>query len=71
MFFLMMWIVLYCLICKVVEFFIWEFVEFGVGEVEGGVGYCEVEYDVLDVMSVGLGMIYMISVFLIFFSFDV
>ncbi|KAI1160198.1 hypothetical protein F5B18DRAFT_534502 [Nemania serpens] len=36
-------------------------VESGVGEVEGGVAFCEVEYDAPDVAAAGLGATYMIN----------
>lgn len=40
------------------------------GEAEGGVGYCEVEYDAPDVMTAGLGMTYMINSVPTLLSFD-
>ncbi|KAG6367214.1 hypothetical protein INS49_001399 [Diaporthe citri] len=45
-------------------------VDSGVGEAEGGVGYCEVEFDAPDVMSAGLGLTYMISSVPTLMSFD-
>jgi len=45
-------------------------VESGVGEAEGGVAYCEVEYDAPDVMSAGLGLMYMINSVPTLLSFD-
>ena len=33
----------------------------GVGEAEGGVLFCEIEYDAPDIMASGLGMTYMIT----------
>jgi hypothetical protein len=45
-------------------------VESGVGEAEGGVAYCEVEYDAPDVMSAGLGLTYMINSVPTLLSFD-
>lgn len=40
------------------------------GEDEGGVGYCTVEYDSPDIMSQGLGMTYMITSVPTLLSFD-
>lgn len=40
------------------------------GEAEGGVGYCEVEYDAPDVMSSLLGMDFMITSIPTLLSFD-
>ncbi|TIC90686.1 hypothetical protein CH35J_011785 [Colletotrichum higginsianum] len=45
-------------------------VEAGVGEAEGGVAYCTVEFDSPDVMSGGLGMTYMITSIPTLLSFD-
>lgn len=42
----------------------------GVGEAEGGLAYCEVEYDAPDVMGEGLGMDYMITSIPTLLSFD-
>ncbi|KAK0723752.1 hypothetical protein B0T21DRAFT_316327, partial [Apiosordaria backusii] len=67
---LTLWTASYCPTCKVVEPLLRELVESGVGEAEGGVGYCEVEYDAPDVMSSGLGMIYMINALPTLLSFD-
>lgn len=47
-----------------------ELVESGVGEAEGGVGYCTVEYDAPDVMAAGLGLTYMINSVPTLLSFD-
>lgn len=47
-----------------------ELVESGVGEAEGGVGYCTVEFDAPDVMSAGLGLTYMINSIPTLLSFD-
>ncbi len=47
-----------------------ELVESGVGEAEGGVGYCTVEYDAPDVMNAGLGLTYMINSVPTLLSFD-
>lgn len=40
------------------------------GEAEGGVGYCEVEYDAPDVMTAGLGLNYMVNSVPTLLSFD-
>jgi hypothetical protein len=45
-------------------------VESGVGEAEGGVGFCMVEYDAPDIMSDNLGMTYMITSMPTLLSFD-
>ena len=47
-----------------------ELIESGVGEAEGGVGYCTVEYDAPDVMEAGLGLTYMINSIPTLLSFD-
>lgn len=47
-----------------------ELVETGVGEEEGGVGFCTVEYDAPDVMEAGLGLTYMINSIPTLLSFD-
>jgi hypothetical protein len=45
-------------------------VESGVGEAEGGVGFCTVEYDAPDVMSEGFGTTFMITSVPTLLSFD-
>jgi hypothetical protein len=47
-----------------------DIIESGVGEAEGGVGYCTVEFDAPDIMSDGLGMTYMITSMPTLLSFD-
>lgn len=47
-----------------------ELIESGVGEKEGGVSFCEIEYDCPDIMSSGLGMTYMITSMPTLLSFD-
>lgn len=42
----------------------------GVGEDEGGVSYCEVEYDAPDIIDSGLAMTYMITSMPTLMSFD-
>jgi len=41
-----------------------------VGEEEGGVSFCEIEYDCPDVMQSGLGMTYMITSMPTLLGFD-
>jgi hypothetical protein len=45
-------------------------VESGVGEEEGGVSFCEIEYDSQDIMDSGLGLTYMITSMPTLLSFD-
>lgn len=45
-------------------------VESGVGEAEGGVGYCQVEFDAPDIMSDSLSTQYMITSIPTLLSFD-
>jgi hypothetical protein len=47
-----------------------DLLESGVGEAEGGVSFCEVEYDAPDIMVSGLGMEYMITSMPTLLSFD-
>lgn len=47
-----------------------ELIETGVGEKEGGVSFCEIEYDSPDIMQSGLGMAYMITSMPTLLSFD-
>lgn len=42
----------------------------GVGEAEGGVSFCEIEYDATDIMKSGLGMTYLITSMPTLLSFD-
>ncbi|KAK3695522.1 hypothetical protein B0T22DRAFT_455521 [Podospora appendiculata] len=67
---LTLWTTSYCSTCGVVAPLIRELVESGIGEEEGGVGYCEVEYDAPDIMSAGLGLTYMIHSVPTLLSFD-
>jgi hypothetical protein len=41
-----------------------------VGEKEGGVSFCEIEYDSQDIMDSGLGLTYMITSMPTLLSFD-
>lgn len=65
-----LWTTSYCPTCRTVAPLIKTLVESGVGEEEGGVGYCTVEYDAPDVMSSGLGLTYMINSIPTLLSFD-
>ncbi|GKT45946.1 thioredoxin domain-containing protein [Colletotrichum spaethianum] len=65
-----LWTTSWCGTCRVVAPLIRSIVESGVGEAEGGVGYCTVEFDSPDVMSGGLGMTYMITSIPTLLSFD-
>ncbi|KAI1652601.1 hypothetical protein F4813DRAFT_383913 [Daldinia decipiens] len=65
-----LWTTSWCSTCHVVAPLIKSAIESGVGEAEGGVGYCEVEYDAPDVMSSSLGMDFMITSIPTLFSFD-
>ncbi|KAK1481012.1 hypothetical protein CCUS01_16073 [Colletotrichum cuscutae] len=65
-----LWTTSWCGTCRIVAPLIQSIVEAGVGEAEGGVGYCTVEFDSPDVMSGGLGMTYMITSIPTLLSFD-
>ncbi|RDL31419.1 Thioredoxin-like protein [Venustampulla echinocandica] len=67
---LTLWTASYCATCKTVSPLLQELIEAGVGEEEGGVSFCEVEYDTPDVMDSGLGMTYMITSLPTLLSFD-
>jgi thiol-disulfide isomerase/thioredoxin len=56
-----LWTTSWCSTCRVVEPLLQSLIEAGVGEAEGGVGYCAVEYDAPDIMSAGLGLTYAIN----------
>ncbi|KAI0886101.1 uncharacterized protein GGS22DRAFT_124156 [Annulohypoxylon maeteangense] len=64
------WTTSWCATCHVVAPLLKSIIESGVGEAEGGVGYCEVQYDSPDIMSGGLGMEYMITSIPTLLSFD-
>ncbi|KAK3331084.1 hypothetical protein B0H66DRAFT_88198 [Apodospora peruviana] len=68
---LTLWTTSYCPTCRTVAPLIQSIIEAGVGEAEGGVGYCEVEYDAPDLMAAGLGLTYMINTVPTLLSFDV
>ncbi|KAI8953428.1 hypothetical protein F4801DRAFT_132591 [Xylaria longipes] len=69
-----LWTTSWCGTCRVVSPLIKSLVESGVGEQEGGVAFCTVEYDAPDIMSGasggGLGMTYMITSIPTLLSFD-
>ncbi|KAL2263825.1 hypothetical protein VTK26DRAFT_4873 [Humicola hyalothermophila] len=67
---LTLWTTSWCPTCRVVAPLMKELVRSGVGEAEGGVGYCAVEFDAPDVMSSGLGATYMINSIPTLLSFD-
>lgn len=67
---LTLWTTSWCPTCRVVSPLLQELIESGVGEAEGGVGYCTVEYDAPDVMEAGLGLTYMINSIPTLLSFD-
>lgn len=67
---LTIWTTSWCHVCHQVSPLIKSLVDSGVGEAEGGVGYCEIEFDAPDVMSSGLGLTYMISSVPTLMSFD-
>lgn len=50
--------------------FLTSLIQSGVGEEEGGVSFCEIEYDSPDIMDSGLGMTYMITSMPTLLSFD-
>ncbi|KAI3398617.1 hypothetical protein diail_8965 [Diaporthe ilicicola] len=67
---LTLWTTSWCSTCHQVSPLVKSLVDSGVGEAEGGVGYCEVEFDAPDVMTSGLGLTYMISSVPTLMSFD-
>lgn len=67
---LTLWTTSYCSTCHQLSPLLKQLLESGVGEAEGGVGYCEVEYDAPDVMAAGLGRDYMITSVPTLLSFD-
>lgn len=67
---LTLWTTSWCPTCRVVSPLLKELVESGVGEAEGGVALCGVEYDAPDVMEAGLGLTYMINSIPTLLSFD-
>ncbi|KAI1245696.1 hypothetical protein MGN70_012588 [Eutypa lata] len=67
---LTLWTASWCPTCRTVTPFVKSLIESGVGEAEGGVAYCEVEYDAPDIMNGGSGMTYMITSIPTLLSFD-
>ncbi|KAI0118202.1 hypothetical protein GGR51DRAFT_572218 [Nemania sp. FL0031] len=72
---LTLWTTSWCSTCRTVSPLIESLVASGVGEAEGGVAFCEVEYDAPDIMSGGaasdsLSMTYMITSIPTLLSFD-
>jgi thioredoxin-like negative regulator of GroEL len=65
-----LWTASWCSTCKVVQPLVQSLVESGIGEAEGGVGYCTVEYDAPDIMTAGFGLTYMINSVPTLLSFD-
>ena len=67
---LTLWTAQWCSTCKTVSPLIQSVIEAGVGEQEGGVGFCAVEYDSPDIMADGTAMTYMITSIPTLLSFD-
>ncbi|KAI1129306.1 hypothetical protein F5Y10DRAFT_264298 [Nemania abortiva] len=70
---LTLWTTSWCSTCRAVSPLIESLVASGVGEAEGGVAFCKVEYDAPDIMSGeggGLGMTYMITSIPTLLAFD-
>ncbi|RYO99586.1 hypothetical protein DL763_001405 [Monosporascus cannonballus] len=65
-----LWTASWCATCRVVSPLLQSVIKSGVGEAEGGVGYCTIEYDAPDMMSGGLGITYMITSIPTLLSFD-
>ncbi|KAG9233669.1 hypothetical protein BJ875DRAFT_484893 [Amylocarpus encephaloides] len=65
-----LWTASYCSTCQTILPLLNELVSSGVGEDEGGVAFCEVEYDANDILTSDLGMRYMITSMPTLFSFD-
>ncbi|XXH05830.1 hypothetical protein Hte_012268 [Hypoxylon texense] len=65
-----LWTASWCATCHVVAPLIRSVIESGVGEAEGGVGYCQVETDAPDIMKDALGTQYMITSIPTLLSFD-
>ncbi|KAK0655526.1 hypothetical protein B0T16DRAFT_305206, partial [Cercophora newfieldiana] len=67
---LTLWTTSWCPTCRTVSPLLQSLLESGVGEAEGSVSYCAVEYDAPDVMEAGLGLTYMINSIPTLLSFD-
>ncbi|TAQ85223.1 hypothetical protein B7494_g6460 [Chlorociboria aeruginascens] len=64
------WTASYCNTCRAVSPILDELLTSGIGEQEGGISFCEIEYDSPDIMESGLGMTYMITSMPTLLSFD-
>jgi thiol-disulfide isomerase/thioredoxin len=64
------WTASYCNTCRTISPLLHQLIESGVGEEEGGVSFCEIEYDSQDIMDSGFGMRYMITAMPTLLSFD-
>jgi len=64
------WTASYCNTCVAVSAILEKLISSGVGEQEGGVSFCEVEYDSQDIMDSGLGQTYLITSMPTLLSFD-
>ncbi|PKS09346.1 hypothetical protein jhhlp_003960 [Lomentospora prolificans] len=67
---LTLWTTSWCPTCKIVSPILYRLVESGVGEAEGGVGLCTIEYDSPDIMKEGFGHMYVISSVPTLMAFD-
>ncbi|KIN07783.1 hypothetical protein OIDMADRAFT_97260, partial [Oidiodendron maius Zn] len=67
---LTLWTASYCNTCKHVSPVLRELISAGVGEDEGGVSYCEIEYDSPDILGSDLGITYVITSMPTLLSFD-
>jgi thiol-disulfide isomerase/thioredoxin len=67
---LTLWTASYCNTCKQVSPVLNDLVSAGVGEEEGGVSFCEVEFDSPDILSSDLGMTYLLTSMPTLLSFD-
>lgn len=65
-----LWTTSWCPSCRTIEPLLRGLVESGVGQAEGGVSYCSVEYDAPDIMGAGFGLKYMINSVPTLLSFD-
>lgn len=67
---LTLWTTSWCSTCRIVAPILYDLVESGVGEAEGGVGLCTIEYDSPDIMKEGFGHKYVISTVPTIMAFD-
>jgi thiol-disulfide isomerase/thioredoxin len=68
--FITLWTASWCPSCRVISPLVNSLVSSGVGELEGGVAYCEVEFDSQEIMDSGFGMQYMITSMPTLLTFD-